>query len=293
MMQLFKLIQYVWRHPLNADGRLSALMRVVKWQFGSRLLPGLAALPFVEKTQLFVMRGMTGATGNWYCGLHEVNEMAFTLHLLRSGEHFLDVGANIGSYTVLAAGAIGAKVTTVEPIPETFVHLQRNLVLNDLSNNVRACRIGLSRHTSVLRFSSERGCGNHVLAAGENLVGIDVPVMMLDQLVADDVPVLIKIDVEGHELAVLQGGGKTLADPRLLAVIMEINGSGERYGIADIELVDIMQGHGFSAFGYDPFARRLTKPDASTGNTIFVRDRAAVEARVANARRYRLVNGTI
>lgn len=292
-MQLFKLIRYVWNHPLNADGRFSALIRVMKWQFGSRLLPGLAALPFVEETHLFVTRGMTGATGNWYCGLHEVNEMAFALHLLRKGEHFLDVGANIGSYTVLAAGAVGAKVTAVEPIPETFVHLQRNVVLNELSNNVRSCRMGLSRQNSVLRFSSERGCGNHVLAPDENLAGLDVSVTMLDQLVDEDVPVLIKIDVEGHELAVLQGGEKTLADPRLLAVIMEINGSGERYGIADSELVDIMRGHGFSAFGYDPFGRRLVDPDSSNGNTIFVRDKADVEARVVNARRYRLINGTI
>jgi hypothetical protein len=33
---------------------------------------------------------MTGATGNWYCGLHEVHEMAFVLHLLRPREHFVD-----------------------------------------------------------------------------------------------------------------------------------------------------------------------------------------------------------
>ncbi|TMC68336.1 MAG: FkbM family methyltransferase, partial [Chloroflexi bacterium] len=93
---------------------------MVRWQFVSRLIAGPIALPFVEGTSLFAMRGMTGATGNWYCGLHEVREMAFVLHLLRAKDHFLDVGANVGSYTVLAGGAVGARVTAVEPIPETF-----------------------------------------------------------------------------------------------------------------------------------------------------------------------------
>lgn len=122
-MDLLRLITFVWNHPLNAGGRLQALGRVVRWQLASRLMEGPIAIPFVEGTSLFAMRGMTGATGNWYCGLHEVRDMAFVLHLLRSGDHFLDVGANVGSYAILACGAAGARVTAVEPIPETFAHL--------------------------------------------------------------------------------------------------------------------------------------------------------------------------
>ena len=97
-------MQFVWNHPLNSSGRIAALGRVARWQMASRLVSGPIALPFVEGTSLFASRGMTGATGNWYCGLHEVRDMAFVLHVLRRGEHFLDVGANVGSYTVLAAG---------------------------------------------------------------------------------------------------------------------------------------------------------------------------------------------
>ncbi len=100
-----RLLRYVWNHPLNArSSRVAALGRVFRWQLASRLLPGPIALPFVDDTWLFATRGMTGATGNWYCGLHEVAEMAFVLHLLRPDEHFVDVGANVGSYTILAGG---------------------------------------------------------------------------------------------------------------------------------------------------------------------------------------------
>ena len=289
---MWNLLKYVWNHPLNVHGKLAALGRVLRWQLAARLMPGLIALPYVQGTSLFATRGMTGATGNWYCGLHEVHEMAFVLHLLRPGEHFVDVGANVGSYTVLAGGG-GARVTAVEPIPATFAHLQRNVALNGLGDRVRCCQTGLSDQPGSLRFSSGLDTVNHVLAAGEDLPGVDVPVTRVDDLVGQDAPVLMKIDVEGHELAVLQGGPATLGDRRLLAVIMETNGSGVRYGVSDDQLIAVMRGHGFAPFGYDPFARRLVEVTAGSGNTVFVRDQLAVETRVRTAPTFRLVNGEI
>jgi FkbM family methyltransferase len=259
----------------------------------SRLMAGPIALPFVEGTALFATRGMTGATGNWYCGLHEMRDMAFVLHLLRTDDHFLDVGANVGSYTVLAAGAAGAHVTSVEPIPETFSHLERNVALNGLTGRVRACQCGLSDTSGALRFTKDLDCVNHILAQAEDLPSIEVPVRTLDDLVGSDVPVLIKIDVEGHERSVILGARRTLADLRVLAVVMETNGSGARYGIRDAELVSLMRGHGFTAYGYDPFDRRLVDASHTEGNTVFVRERTVVEARLRDSKRYRLINGTI
>lgn len=272
---------------------MAALLRVLRWQLASRLMRGPIALPFVGNTQLFAVRGMTGATGNWYCGLHEVREMAFALHLLRADDHFVDVGSNIGSYTILAGGGSGARVTAVEPIPDTFACLVRNVTLNGLTERVRCCPMGLSSSTSVLRFTAELDTVNHVLTEGEDLSSIDVPVTTLDDLVGDDVPVLIKVDVEGHERDVLLGAPRTLSAPGLLAVIMETNGSGTRYGVKDEELISIMDTYGFRPFGYDPFARKLIGVTQSEGNTVFVRDEEMVARRVSSARRFLLTNGEI
>lgn len=185
-------------------------------------------------------------------------------------------------------------MTAVEPIPETFSHLKRNLALNEFDEQVDARCLGLSDKVSSLRFTARMGCVNHVLAEGEQAAdSVEVPVTTMDALVEADVPTLIKIDVEGHELAVLRGAERTLADPRLLAVIMETNGSGARYGIDDAKLVGIMRANGFAAYGYDPFARRLVNTDGGGGNTIFVRDAEVVLQRVATARRFKLVNGEI
>lgn len=286
-------LKFIWSHPLNAYGRWAALGRFARWQAASRLLAGPIALPFVEETRLFASKGMTGATGNWYCGLHEYAEMAFVLHFLRDSDLFVDVGANVGSYTVLAGGGVKAMVVAIEPVPSTFLHLQRNVVLNGLEDQVELHCAGVSECAGEMQFTSQLDTVNHVLADDEQGPSIRVPVVPLDGVLAGRAPALIKIDVEGHELAVLVGAQATLADNRLKAVLMETNGSGARYGIDDAQLLGGMAAHGFKPFGYDPVSHRLQPWNASLGNTVFVRDAAFVEARTASSRKYRLVNGEI
>jgi precorrin-6B methylase 2 len=79
---------------------------------------------------------MTGATGNIYAGLHEFADMAFTLHFLRPDDLFLDIGANIGSYTLLASAVCKARTISFEPDPKTMTLLRRNIDLNGLHGRV-------------------------------------------------------------------------------------------------------------------------------------------------------------
>jgi FkbM family methyltransferase len=292
-MNFLNTLSFVWRHQLNRGGRVLAIGRLMRWQIASRVLPGPIALPFVEDTRLFVSRGMTGATGNWYCGLHEAEEMGFILHVLNSEDLFVDVGANIGSYTIMVAGAIGARVISVEPIPATFSSLERNVLLNGLVGLVVLHSIGLSSKRSEVLFTSDQDTVNHVLADGETGPSVRVPVVTMDEMLAGRVPAAIKIDVEGHELAVLEGARETISNPGVLAVLLEVNGSGARYGYSDEVLLAMMHGHGFAPYSYDPLARRLRDWDSSSDNVIFVRDRQEVDSRLMRAKRYRLVNGSI
>ena len=115
-MNPIKTIFYILRHPFNRRRRLRALMQFVKWQINTLLNPYPIVFPFTENTKLLISKGMTGATGNYYCGLHEFEDMGFLLHFLRPGDLFVDIGANVGSYTILASAEVGARSTAVRNV---------------------------------------------------------------------------------------------------------------------------------------------------------------------------------
>ena len=265
------------------------MLRFVRWQLGTRLLPVPHVMPFVEETVLVMERGMTGATGNWYLGLHEFSDMGFVLHMLRDDDLFADVGANVGSYTVIASGVTGARTVGFEPVPDTFRKLVRNVDINGIAHRVTAHNIGLSAREETLRFTSGHDTVNHVVVGSSQEATIDVPVRRLDDVLAGEVPIVIKIDVEGWEAEVLEGMPQTLADPRLLAIIAETNESSARYQAAGTDRIGkVMRANGFTAHIYDPFKRALTAGDSSH-NTIFARDLDAINARLNTAAKRRVL----
>lgn len=295
-MSVLSFFGWVISHPLNrrsAHTKMQALGRFFRWQLASRVISERIALPFVDETFLLVGRGMTGATGNWYCGLHEPDEMGFLLHALRADELFVDIGANVGSYTLLAAGAVGANVISVEPIPETFQHLQTNVFLNHLESRVTGLNIGISEREGELRFSKSLDTMNRILLPDEKLDAISVPVKTLDEILKDKTPHVIKIDVEGHEFPILRGAEKTLAHPEIRAVIMETNQSGDKYGVSDTQLSHEMSKYGFSPFSYDALRREIQPVTTQSKNTVFLRNPDSVAALCKAAKIFRLCNGEI
>jgi FkbM family methyltransferase len=279
---------FLWNHPIASRNRVAAFGRWLRWQVGARVLEGQAVVPFVEGSRLLVRRGMTGATGNIYTGLHEFEDMAFTLHLLRPGDLFVDVGANVGVYTVLAGAVAGARCVAVEPIPSTFADLAANLRLNDLESRVRALLVGIGASPGHMTFTANLDTVNHVLADSESAAeSIQVEVTTLDEVLRNDEPTFLKVDVEGFETKVFEGAAETLAKPSLLALIVELNGSGNRDGLDESALARRFEQFGFRPFAYAPFERRLEQlsSDARRGNnTLFIRDDARAADRLASAK---------
>ena len=124
-----------------------------------------------------------------------------------------------------------------------------NVAINHTADLVDLRRVGVGAEPGVLKFSSGLDAMNHVLAddqPGDG--GTEVPVETLDMLFGDATPVMLKIDVEGFELPVLRGGPRVLQDPALQAILIEINGSGKRYGVDDELIHDELLKFGFCPF---------------------------------------------
>lgn len=291
-MGLLATLETVCLHPLNRAAPISALWRFGRWQLSQRLFPRRVVTPWVGGTQLVVGSGETGLTGNVYCGLHEFVDMAFVLHFLRPTDRFVDVGANAGSYTVLAAGAVGAATIAIEPIPATFERLLDNVNVNRLNHLVECLNCGAGASAASMRFTADADTMNHAVSGAEDSRhSIVVPIRTLDDLVPRDRSLFLKIDVEGFESSVLQGATGLLRSPHLLGLLVELNGSGARYGHDDAKLHGSLLDLGFTACRYSPFERRLAPVSTISGaNTLYLRDVTAAESRVQTARSLR-ING--
>ncbi|MCH8167967.1 MAG: FkbM family methyltransferase [Proteobacteria bacterium] len=224
-------------------------------------------MKFVNGTHLWARRGETGVTGNIYYGLHEFEDMAFVAHALRPGDLFADIGANAGSYTVIAAGVSGARVIAIEPVPKTIERLRANISLNSLDDHVRVEVCALTDKAGTVRFTTDQDTVNHVASATETAHTIDVPARTADALFVKDVPRIVKIDVEGHEFDLLRGASHMLSEPGVWAMIIEVS------GVKTETVLATLSRHGFEPRKYDPFSRSLApaSPSVGAGNTLFLR----------------------
>lgn len=265
---MINITSYIWHHPLASKNRTLALWRFFCWQLSSRVIRRPILVPFIGQTRLVVERGMTGATGNIYCGLHEFADMAFLLHFARQSELVVDVGANVGSYSVLAAGVVGAEVLALEPLPFTFARLKRNVHCNGLENKVDARCCAAGEAAGELSFTADLDTMNRVVGSDYRGETVTVPVAPLDSLLDGKHPVMWKVDVEGFEPAVLAGAHRALADQDLHAVLLEGN---------QPEVVNAMLKYGFVRAVYEPFSRSLRKVvggNGPGGNSLWIRSRS-------------------
>jgi FkbM family methyltransferase len=285
-MKLFYIFKNIISHPLNQHARIAALLRFFKWQVASRLIRNPVVFPFIGNSVLVIEKGMAGATGNIYNGLHEYQDMLFALHFLRENDFFVDVGANVGTYTILASVNGGARVVSFEPIAQTFKNLRRNVLINNMASRVELINKAAASEIRTIQFTTTLDAGNHVISEGEpQLAGATIECTTLDE-VLKETPYLIKIDVEGFETEVIQGGSRIFSQKILKAIIIELNGSGKRYGFDEEQVHKKLLQFGFYPYSYDPFTRELKLRERwGTHNSIYIRDLDFVMERIVSAPR--------
>jgi FkbM family methyltransferase len=171
-----------------------------------------------------------------------------------------DVGAHCGYYSLLAADAATA-IYAFEPIGVTYSLLSRNISQNSLVN-VHAYRVALGNRSGEVAMAKYNASGNNSLiprtpgdARAENLVlrGFEtVRVVLLDDIVGSwnlPPPNVLKLDTEGSELPILQGGRRLLARSHPV-IIMEHNEAYARdFGYTLDDVCDELAQHGYSMFG--------------------------------------------
>ena len=166
-------------------------------------------------------------SGALHFGVYEKAETNFFQTACHEGMTFLDVGANIGYYTALAARAVGptGKVIAMEPDPESFKYLEHTIAANG-TENVQAFPVAASDASATLPLyiSADNRGDNRLYAPGESRPQVEVEAVATDALLAEnkiDTVNFIKIDVQGYEPKVIAGLRDTITRSPKLTLLTE------------------------------------------------------------------------
>ena len=210
----------------------------------------------------------------------------FVRAVLRPGEVFVDVGANVGALTLAAARSVGPGGcgVAVEAHPRVCGYLLENLALNQVDwVEVAGCALGRDR--GVVRFSDRREDDQNAVGPDESL---EVEQRTLDEVCAGlgDIA-LLKLDVEGYEPEVLLGGRRTLERTRCVYLEMW-DAHLRRYGWTAPQVISLLEEAGFSVYRcsngrLEPLERPFRAWVCE--NVVAARDRGWVEVRLDEANR--------
>lgn len=147
--------------------------------------------------------------------------------IVKPGMNAVDVGANIGYYTLLLAGLVGKEgvVQSIEPQADNYRMLTRNVGRNKADNVLATCTALSDRDGRAELYESKTESGEHSLVNGRvtttNRTVTIVDVTTLDKILRDGRVDFIKIDVEGNEQRVIEGGMETLKRNKDVKIVME------------------------------------------------------------------------
>lgn len=234
------------------ERRWLPLRRGALWEFA---LEKNIPIPLVVRWHAGTRVEVTLADDNSLClyvaGTFEPNEFACLDRLLRPGMTFLDVGANVGLFSLFAARRVTARgrVVAFEPSSRERAVLQRNIARNRLGNvSVVPMALGAEAGTALLQVAPGLHAGHNTLGgfAYEGVVAerteevqIETLDALADRLALDRIDV-VKIDVEGAEVKMLQGARTTLMISRPTMLIEANEQALCKQGTSTGELVDLL-----------------------------------------------------
>lgn len=204
-------------------------------------------------------------------------ELPVIADLVEPGTIAIDVGAHYGDYTLALSRAVGnaGEVWAIEP-SERFLDICRANVTHNHMTNVRCFEVGLSDAAGTAQLVSHEDPSRSYVGQGD-AGGELIALVTLDELMARensaDLPVsFVKLDIEGSELAALNGAMRTITRWRPLMLIEFQQTASERSGHGLNELTAAIEalGYGFRAYSWDTRSWEPTSPGTSTPNCLCV-----------------------
>lgn len=266
----FRLPRYIWKHPANRGRRGQAFARAAGFQIRGRLLGKDTLVDLGSGISMRVRLGSTAASKFVYANPPDWPHMLIWDRVLNPEDLFLDVGANVGGYTLWAA-RLGARVIAFEPAANARAELQANLNMNP-SARVEVLAIALANASGTAPFIID-GATSRLSSSGATVVQTKT----LDEVLGDRYAAGVKIDVEGAERLVLEGASRALREHRIGLIQMEWNACSEDLLRETRQpVIDLLTEYGYEVIR--PTSSRAFEPvrGDSYGDDVFARPSRAM-----------------
>lgn len=246
------------QYPQDYKSRLVQKMRRLFWE--SIKKPCL--IRWLNGLRVYVYPSTEISRAMFLTGYYEPNQFCLLNKILTSGMTFIDVGANIGLYTLFASKKVGEEgtVVAIEPSNREFQRLKMNSEANVLTN-VRLLQVAISNSqtTAELLVATEENSGHNTLGAfgydsvlpqGRERVRIERldDIVQQERLQRVDV---IKMDIEGAEFYALQGAADTLTQFRPVLLLELSDRTLEHQGCSSKRVWEYLTQAGYRIYGYD------------------------------------------
>src|SRR5690554_642052 len=245
-------LQHLIRHEAHHEQPFGPLKRFVGWQIFKRANNEPITINAFDGGRLHCYPGTSASNAVIYYRWPDWSEMQLLRKMLRPGDGFLDIGANVGVYSVLASTLVGpdGPVHAFEPDPMNADKLRANFELNDLPvDNVHQVAVG--EESGTRRFANNRGSIGSLLP-DDAPNGIDVICTKLDDIISALISSYVaKVDVEGFELGVMKGATDLLESKSIKVMILETNDCCRYAGETRKELQQFLGAFGYSLFKID------------------------------------------
>jgi FkbM family methyltransferase len=258
-------VKFVWNSPSNEGKRSTALLRAVAFQLRGRILHRRTLARLGQKSLIWADLHRTGASRIVYSNPPDHHEMVVWQRALGPGDLFLDIGANVGSYSIWAA-ELGADVIALEPADDTFALLQENIALNGYP--IEAVCAAAGAETGTARFTHGRDCVNRFDPGGP----AETAMVTIDSVIGDRIVAGMKVDVEGFEIEVLRGCERALSEHRLRLIQLEWNATSvQAVGTGREPVAELLARHGYDLYRAGSDGALMPLGDLSFGADVFAR----------------------
>src|ERR1700729_3247856 len=179
--------KFTWTHPANQQQRLRSLLRFARFQLRGRLLGRSTVVPLGQRSRIRASLHRQAVSKAVCANPPDYAEMLVWRQALKPGDLFVDVGANVGSYTIWV-GDLGAEVIALEPAADTYALLVDNVDLNGYPVQTMCAAAGAA--PGKARFTSGRDALNRLDPNG----GAETEVVTIDSVIKDRTVAGMKID---------------------------------------------------------------------------------------------------